>query len=116
MSASEREVDAVATPKARAGRAAALHRRAEAAATAAAGILDEIRPAPADHHRQYELAERLRAAAEVAAPGWAGGPLESLSATTPPGDGLPPLVRVGTAAPLDDARFPALVPLLAAAM
>ncbi|MFY1658033.1 FtsK/SpoIIIE domain-containing protein [Micromonospora sp. WMMD1274] len=105
-------MDAVATPKARAGRAAALHRRAEAAATAAAGILDEIRPAPADHHRQYELAERLRAAADLAAPGWAGGPLETLTAATPPGDGLPPLVRVGTASPLDDARFPALVPLL----
>ncbi|MFE9201043.1 FtsK/SpoIIIE domain-containing protein [Micromonospora sp. NPDC007230] len=104
-------MDAVASPKARAGRAAALHRRAEAAATAAAGILDEIRPAPADHHRQYELAERLRAAAALAAPGWAGDPLETLAVATPPGDGPPPVVRVGTAAPLDDARFPALVPL-----
>ncbi|MFU8873863.1 FtsK/SpoIIIE domain-containing protein [Micromonospora sp. SL4-19] len=105
-------MDAVASPKARAGRAAALHRRAEATATAAAGILDEIRPAPADHHRQYELAERLRAAAALAAPGWAGAPLETLTAATPPGDGPPPVVRVGTAGPLDDARFPALVPLL----
>jgi S-DNA-T family DNA segregation ATPase FtsK/SpoIIIE len=112
MSASEREVDAVASPKARAGRAAVLHRRAEAAATAAAGILDEIRPAPADHQRQYELAERLRAAAARAAPGWAGAGLDGLAGSTPPGDGPPPLVRVGTAAPLDDARFPALVPLL----
>ncbi|SCL67516.1 FtsK/SpoIIIE family protein [Micromonospora eburnea] len=102
----------MAGPKARAGRAAALHRRAEATATAAAGILDEIRPAPADHHRQYELAERLRTAAALAAPGWAGAPLETLLPTTPPGDGPPPVVRVGTAAPLDDARFPALVPLL----
>ncbi|SBT48987.1 FtsK/SpoIIIE family protein [Micromonospora auratinigra] len=102
----------MATPKARAGRAAVLHRRAEAAATAAAGILDEIRPAPADHHRQYELAERLRAAAALAAPGWAGRPLAELAVATPPGDGPPGLVRVGTAAPLDDARFPALVPLL----
>ncbi|MFE9692049.1 FtsK/SpoIIIE domain-containing protein [Micromonospora sp. NPDC005806] len=105
-------MDAMASPKARAGRAAVLHRRTEAAASAAAGILDEIRPAPADHHRQYELAERLRAAAALAAPGWAGDPLESLTVATPPGDGPPPLVRVGTAAPLDDARFPALVPLL----
>ncbi|MFR9779287.1 FtsK/SpoIIIE domain-containing protein [Micromonospora sp. MS34] len=105
-------MDAVASPKARAGRAAVLHRRAEAAATAAAGILDEIRPAPADHHRQYELAERLRAAAALAAPGWAGAALDGLAVATPPGDGPPPLVRVGTAAPLDDARFPALVPLL----
>ncbi|MFI7431100.1 FtsK/SpoIIIE domain-containing protein [Micromonospora sp. NPDC049836] len=105
-------MDAMASPKARAARAAVLHRRAEATATAAAAILDEIRPAPADHHRQYELAERLRAAAALAAPGWAGDPLERLSVATPPGDGPPPLVRVGTAAPLDDARFPALVPLL----
>ncbi|MGR6322563.1 FtsK/SpoIIIE domain-containing protein [Micromonospora soli] len=105
-------MDAVASPKARAGRAAVLHRRAEAAASAAAGILDEIRPAPADHHRQYELAERLRASAALAAPGWAGDPLEGLTVATPPGDGPPPVVRVGTAAPLDDARFPALVPLL----
>ncbi|MEV0426996.1 FtsK/SpoIIIE domain-containing protein [Micromonospora sp. NPDC050495] len=105
-------MDAMASPKARAARAAVLHRRAEAAATAAAAILDEIRPAPADHHRQYELAERLRAAAARAAPGWAGDPLERLIVATPPGDGPPPLVRVGTAAPLDDARFPALVPLL----
>ncbi|WP_165439852.1 FtsK/SpoIIIE domain-containing protein [Micromonospora kangleipakensis] len=105
-------MDAVASPKARAGRAAALHRRAAATATAAAGILDEIRPAPADHHRQYELAERLRTAAALAAPGWAGAALETLSAATPPGDHPPPFVRVGTAAPLDDARFPALVPLL----
>ncbi|MEU2613289.1 FtsK/SpoIIIE domain-containing protein [Micromonospora sp. NPDC007271] len=104
-------MDAVASPKARAGRAAALHRKAEATATAAAGILDEIRPAPADHHRQYELAERLRTAAALAAPGWAGAPLETLAPATPPGDGPPPVVRVGTAAPLDDARFPALVPL-----
>lgn len=102
----------MASPKARAARAAVLHRRAEAAATAAAAILDEIRPAPADHHRQYELAERLRAAAALAAPGWAGEPLDRLAANTPPGDGPPALVRVGTAAPLDDARFPALVPLL----
>ncbi len=102
----------MASPKARAGRAAVWHRRAEAVAIAAAGILDEIRPVPADHHRQYELAERLRTAAALAAPGWAGAALESLAAATPPGDGPPALVRVGTAAPLDDARFPALVPLL----
>jgi hypothetical protein len=114
MSASGREVDAVASPKARAGRAAALHRRAAATAVAAAGILDEIRPAPADHHRQYELAERLRTAAALAAPGWAGEPLETLTAAVPPGDVPPPYLRVGTAAPLDDARFPALVPLVGA--
>ncbi|MEU4566359.1 FtsK/SpoIIIE domain-containing protein [Micromonospora sp. NPDC023956] len=92
-------------------RAAALHRRAAATTTAAAAILDDTRPVPADQRRQYELADRLRRAAEVLAPGWAGAALESLTVDLPPGDGVPTFVRVGTAAPLDDARFPALVPL-----
>jgi len=105
-------VDAVAGPKARTNRAAALHRRAAATAAAAAGILDEIRPAPADQRRQYELADRLRTVAAVVAPGWAGAPLDTLAPDAPPGEGPPPFVRVGTAAPLDDARFPALVPLV----
>jgi S-DNA-T family DNA segregation ATPase FtsK/SpoIIIE len=105
-------VDAVAGPKARTNRAAALHRRAAAVATAAAGILDETRPAPADQRRQYELADRLRTAAARLAPGWAGAALETLTADSPAGDGPPAVVRVGTAAPLDDARFPALVPLV----
>ncbi|MDO3703687.1 FtsK/SpoIIIE domain-containing protein [Micromonospora sp. C28SCA-DRY-2] len=102
----------MAGPKARTNRAAALHRRAAATATAAAAALDETRPAPADQRRQYELAERLRNAAALLAPGWAGAPLETLTPTAPAGEGPPPFVRVGTAAPLDDARFPALVPLL----
>ncbi|WP_076467139.1 FtsK/SpoIIIE domain-containing protein [Micromonospora avicenniae] len=105
-------MDAVAGPKARTNRAAALHRQAAATAAAAAGILDEIRPAPADQRRQYELADRLRTVAELAAPGWAGASLETLAADTAPNEGPPPFVRVGTAAPLDDARFPALVPLV----
>jgi hypothetical protein len=105
-------VDAVIGPRTRTSRAAALHRRAEATAAAAAGILDETRPVPADQRRQYELADRLRAAAALLAPGWAGEPLESVAPETAPGDGPPPFVRIGTAAPLDDARFPALVPLL----
>ncbi|MFI7576194.1 FtsK/SpoIIIE domain-containing protein [Micromonospora sp. NPDC049497] len=104
-------MDAVAGPRARTSRAAALHRRAAATALAAAEILDDTRPVPADHGRQYELAERLRAAAAVLAPGWAGAALETLAPTVPAGDGPPSFVRVGTAAPLDDARFPALVPL-----
>ena len=101
----------MAGPRARTSRAAALHRRAAATALAAADILDDTRPVPADHGRQYELAERLRAAAAVLAPGWAGAALETLAPTVPAGDGPPSFVRVGTAAPLDDARFPALVPL-----
>ncbi|MEV6368651.1 FtsK/SpoIIIE domain-containing protein [Micromonospora musae] len=105
-------MDTVAGPKARTNRAAALHRQAAATATAAASILDEIRPAPADQRRQYELANHLRTVAASVAPGWAGAALETLAADAPPGEGPPPFVRVGTAAPLDDARFPALVPLV----
>ncbi|WP_229400903.1 FtsK/SpoIIIE domain-containing protein [Micromonospora okii] len=105
-------MDAVIGPRTRANRAAALHRKAEATAAAAAGILDETRPAPADQRRQYELADRLRSAAALLAPGWAGAPLEAVAPEVASGDGPPPFVRVGIAAPLDDARFPALVPLL----
>ncbi len=101
-------------PKARTLRAAALHRRAAATIAAAATALDETRPAPADQRRQYALAERLRSAAAVLAPGWAGATLDTVEPTSPPGEGPPPFVRVGTAAPLDDARFPALVPLIGA--
>ncbi|MER6596496.1 hypothetical protein ABT214_32520, partial [Micromonospora purpureochromogenes] len=60
-------MDTVAGPKSRTNRAAALHRRAAATAVAAAGVLDETRPAPADQRRQYELADRLRTAAAVLA-------------------------------------------------
>ncbi|SCG58533.1 FtsK/SpoIIIE family protein [Micromonospora coxensis] len=104
----------MAGPKGRTSRAAALHRRAAATVAAAAGVLDETRPAPADQRRQYELADRLRTAAALVAPGWAGAPLDTLPPDTPAGEQNPPFVRVGTAAPLDDARFPALVPLLGA--
>ncbi|TCB98941.1 cell division protein FtsK [Micromonospora zingiberis] len=107
-------MDAVGGPKARALRAAALHRRAAATVAAAAAVLDETRPVPADQRRQYALAERLRTAATVLAPGWAGDALASIEPATCAGDGPPSFVRVGTAAPLDDARFPALVPLLGA--
>ncbi|SCL14817.1 FtsK/SpoIIIE domain-containing protein [Micromonospora inyonensis] len=101
----------MANIKGPASRAAALHRRAAATTAAAATILDDTRPVPADQRRQYELADRLRRAAEALAPGWAGAALDSLTPDVPPGDEVPPFVRVGTAAPLDDARFPALVPL-----
>ncbi len=101
-------------PKARTRRAAALHRRAAATAAAAASVLDDIRPAPADQRRQYALAERLCTAAAILAPGWAGTALDVLDPATPAGEGPPPFVRIGAAAPLDDARFPAVVPLLGA--
>ncbi|MGC5050370.1 FtsK/SpoIIIE domain-containing protein [Micromonospora sp. DT48] len=104
-------MDTVGGPKARTLRAAALHRRAAATVTAATTILDETRPAPADQRRQYALAERLRDAATVLAPGWAGSTLDEVAPAHPAGEGPPPFVRVGTAAPLDDARFPALVPM-----
>ncbi|GIJ28214.1 cell division protein FtsK [Micromonospora qiuiae] len=99
-------------PKARTFRAAALHRRATATAAAAASVLDDIRPAPADQRRQYALAERLCTAAAILAPGWAGTALDVLDPITRAGEGPPSFVRIGAAAPLDDARFPALVPLL----
>ncbi|NJP34082.1 FtsK/SpoIIIE domain-containing protein [Micromonospora thermarum] len=105
-------MDTVAGARTRASRAAALHRRAAATAIAAVDVLDGIRPVPADHGRQYELAERLRTAAALLAPGWAGAALDTLAPSTPAGEGPPSFVRVGTAAPLDDARFPALVPLI----
>ncbi len=69
-------------------------------------ILDETR-----QRRQYALAERLRDAAGILAPGWAGSALDAVAPAHPAGEGSPPFVRVGTAAPLDDARFPALVPM-----
>ncbi|WBB48738.1 FtsK/SpoIIIE domain-containing protein [Verrucosispora sp. WMMA2044] len=104
-------MDTVGGPKARTLRAAALHRRAAATVAAATTILDETRPVPADQRRQYALAERLRDAAGILAPGWAGSALDAVAPAHPAGEGSPPFVRVGTAAPLDDARFPALVPM-----
>jgi DNA segregation ATPase FtsK/SpoIIIE and related proteins len=92
---------------------AALHRRAAATADAAAGVLETIRSTPAGQREQHELAERLRAAASRLAPGWLGAPLDAQSASAPlGGPGLPAFVRVGVAQPLDDARFPVVVPLL----
>ncbi|HWB35501.1 MAG TPA: FtsK/SpoIIIE domain-containing protein, partial [Rugosimonospora sp.] len=59
------------------------------------------------------------AAAAELVPGWLGAPLEAFPALSPlpvPGlaDGMPRFVRVGVAQPLDDVRFPAVVPLLGA--
>ncbi|MEE6307479.1 FtsK/SpoIIIE domain-containing protein [Plantactinospora veratri] len=99
--------------RAAAGTAAVLHRRAAAATAAAATALEAIRPIPADQREQHELAERLRAAASELAPGWLGAPLDAQSEDAPlGGPAQPAFVRIGTAQPLDDARFPVLVPLL----
>ncbi len=98
---------------ARTGQAAALHRQATATVEAAAAALSALTPAPADPREQHHLAERLRAAAQELAPGWLGTPLDAQSQHTPLGGAFPPrFVRLGTAQPLDDARFPAIVPLL----
>ncbi|MEN3611257.1 FtsK/SpoIIIE domain-containing protein [Plantactinospora sp. ZYX-F-223] len=99
--------------RAAAGTAAVLHRRAAATTAAAATALEAIRPIPADQREQHELAERLRAAASQLAPGWLGAPLDAQSEDAPlGGPAQPAFVRIGTAQPLDDARFPVLVPLL----
>ena len=93
--------------------AAALHRQAEATAEAAAAALESQAPSAVDPLEQHHLAEQLRAAAGELAPGWLGAPLDAQSATTPLGGTYPPqFVRLGMAQPLDDARFPAVIPLL----
>ncbi len=95
--------------------AAAAHRQAVALAEAAAAMLDCPPPPPraaVEERSIRELAERLRVAAGLLTPGWLGGPLDALPASTPLGaaNGLE-LVRIGTAYPLDDASFPVVVPL-----
>ncbi|MFI7543007.1 FtsK/SpoIIIE domain-containing protein [Actinoplanes sp. NPDC049599] len=93
--------------------AAALHRQAEATVEAAAAALESQGPSAIDPLEQHHLAEELRAAAGELAPGWLGAPLDAQSANTPLGGTYPPqFVRLGMAQPLDDARFPAVIPLL----
>jgi DNA segregation ATPase FtsK/SpoIIIE, S-DNA-T family len=94
--------------------AAGLHRHAAAVVAAAASALDTYLPLPrTDIAEQHELAERLRSAAQSLAPSWLGQPLDALPASTPlGGQRRPEYVRIGTAQPLDDARFPMIVPLL----
>src|SRR3954447_1295156 len=107
------EVRAVADSASRVQQAAALHRQAVAVAEAAAVALQAETVPAADPLEQHSLAEQLRAAAAVLAPGWLGSPLEAQSANTPLGGVFPPqFVRLGVAQPLDDASFPAIVPLL----
>ena len=81
---------------------------------AAASALDTYLPPPrTDLAEQQELAQRLRDAAARLTPGWLGAPLDEVPAGTPLGEQRrPEFVRVGTAAPLEDAQFPAVVPLL----
>jgi DNA segregation ATPase FtsK/SpoIIIE, S-DNA-T family len=103
----------VADSTARINQAAALHRQAEATVDVAAAALEAQPPAAADPPEQRHLAEELRAAASALAPGWLGAPLDAQAATTPLGGAYPPqFVRLGMANPVDDARFPAVIPLL----
>ena len=104
-------------------RAAALHRDADLIVTAAEQALERraAQPVPAGNYSdQHELAATLRAAASQLAPGWLGDPLDVVPPSTPlPTPGQPRVagtepsryIRVGTAQPLDDATFPAIVPL-----
>jgi hypothetical protein len=98
-------------------RASALRRQAAAVAAVAGPAIDgyEQSTSPVDGYaRQHDLAARLRAAAARLAPGWLGAPLDAVPPTAPVGGNVPPCyVRVGQAHPLDDARFPVVVPLLA---
>jgi len=93
--------------------AAALHRQAAATVEAATAFLGAEPGAAFDPLEQHRVVEQLRAAAGALAPGWLGSELDAQSANTPLGGVYPPqFVRVGVAQPLDDARFPAIVPLL----
>ncbi|BAL93020.1 putative FtsK/SpoIIIE family protein [Actinoplanes missouriensis 431] len=111
---------AVADSTLRVRQAAALHRQAVATVDAAAAALEAYAPAAADPREQYGIAERLRAAAAHLAPGWLGVTLDPMTPLGPLGGdrsgepAQPQFVRVGVAQPLDDVRFPAVVPLLGA--
>ena len=103
----------MSTARARTGEAAALHRQAAATLAAADVALDSVRAPVADEREQHDLAEQLRAAADALTPGWLGGQLDARFEDTPlGGETVPAFVRIGIAQPLDDARFPAIIPLL----
>jgi S-DNA-T family DNA segregation ATPase FtsK/SpoIIIE len=104
----------VADSALRVQQAAALHRQATAVVEAAALTLEgDSAAASTDPLEQHRLAEELRAAAAALAPGWLGAELAAQSPRTPLGGAFPPqFVRLGIAQPLDDARFPAVIPLL----
>src|SRR5262245_20875218 len=68
---------------------------------------------------QHDLAAQLRALATELVPDWLGAPLDAFPSSSPlPAPGaateLPRYVRLGLAQPLDDARFPVVIPLLGA--
>lgn len=97
---------------ARVGQAAAAHRAAVAGATAGgAALAAAAARAPTTDRSVRELAERLRVAAALLAPGWLSARLDAASPSTPIGESAgPEVVRIGTAYPLDDASFPVVVP------
>jgi len=98
-------------------RAATLHRQAAAMTDAAAQLLNQLTPdiAPAVFdERLRTVAATLAALAADIAPGWLSVPLDGIATLPPIGTeaGSELAVRIGTATPLPDARFPVLVPLL----
>jgi S-DNA-T family DNA segregation ATPase FtsK/SpoIIIE len=101
-------------------RAVQLHREAaahtEAARVELATTGSEKRILPGSAQSQRELATRLALVAPTLAPGWLGADLDNAVANRPLGAdammGRPALMRVGTARPVPDAEFPALVPFL----
>jgi hypothetical protein len=96
-------------------RAGRLHRQAAAVTAVAEVILDRYSTGQARQEQQHELAARLRGAATALAPGWLGAPLDAMPVTTLLGDrATAGFLRVGEARPLDDARFPVVLPLLGA--
>ncbi|MFC7243624.1 FtsK/SpoIIIE domain-containing protein [Catellatospora aurea] len=99
---------------ARIDQAASLHRHASAVTQAAASALDTYLPPPrTDLAEQQALAQRLRDAAVRLTPGWLGAVLDEVPAGLPLGEQRrPEFVRIGTAAPGEDAQFPAVLPLL----
>lgn len=101
---------------ARVERAAALHRAGAGVLAVAGSALAGYAPAasPRDQYaEQHDLAATMRAAASALTPGWLGAALDARAAATPlGGTHAPRFVRIGQAHPLDDARFPVVVPLL----
>jgi hypothetical protein len=94
-------------------RARTLHRQAAAVAAAAGAALDRYPPRQARYQQQHDLSAKLRAAAASLAPGWLGASLDAVPAAAPLGGyGSSGFLRVGQAHPLDDARFPVVLPLL----
>jgi hypothetical protein len=95
--------------------AAALHRHAAALVQAAARALDDHVPMPRnDLAEQHDLAQRLRESAAKLTPGWLGASLDGGDPGPLGEQRRPQFVRIGSGEPLDDVRFPAVIPLLGA--